>query len=416
MKKVLIFSSTYNIGSNLGGIGLRLWELAQVLADYHQITLITKGPSDFSHPGIEFKVFNEDSWCQKIDHSDVIICSDLPDTRILLYAHDKGKQIITENSVPIEHLYYSNVQNSSNPDKYYQDILTRFKLQILLTDHFIVRSRVEYQTLLAVIAMVDRLNYTTYDKETGMLKNLISFIPIGFNKYSDQHANTIELYKDKIDFLYNGGIWDYFDVLKIAQALMNLKNRSVDTSCTFMYLPPDQEIREYKRLRNFIQKNNLNDQIKFIKNKIPHYERDQYVKAAKAIICIGKEGIENLTCHRLRLRDVFLYNKPIIVDGFGATADLVKMLDIGLVVDNLVEVEDAMQTILFDNEKYSQLVNNIKKVRHQFLFENNIQSLLDFIEGSQKAADIKVKTEHSQLVKKLLNEYLELQSEPVYPI
>lgn len=414
MKKIVIFASSYTIGSNMGGIGIRLWELAQVLSKYHRVQIVTDSPSDFKYNNIKFTIFNEEDWRGLVDNCDTIISTDMPDTRILMYAHAKNKQIITENAVPIEHLEYSSVVNSSSPDQTYEEIMARFKLQVLLTDHFISRSLIGKQTLITSIAMMGRLNYTNYNPAKD-LKIILSYIPIGFNRESDAHAGNSWFSSEKSDYIWNGGIWNYFDANMIPKAVSKALKMNSDISVMFMYTPPEnQYIPEYIMLKEAVDNLNLHQKIRFISEDIPHYERDGYLKNTKAIICIGKDTIENYTCHRLRLRDVFLYRKPIIIDKYGATAQLVREYGIGITVGNDEELVKALKTIKEDNNLYCSLVNNIEKIREQFVIENNIQNLLGFLNKGEKAPDITGnRKRHEILVNDLLKKYPSLMESPV---
>lgn len=387
MKKVLIITSIYNIDSSLSGIGLRLWELAQSLSDYFNICILAKDDSDFYHQNIIIKKFSNCNWRYEINESDVIITSAMPDTKVLLYAHNINKPIISENAIPIEHLDYHNVLFSQNPDQLYQDILVGFKLQVLISDYFVARSNVERQTLIATLGMMGRINYSTYSRFL-QLDKLMTYIPIGFNKYSEQHMLDTEYNDNPVDFVWNGGLWNFYNPCEIPKALQLLGHAANGVMVLFMYIPPaEQIVEEYQKLFNCIDDLNLKDQIKFAEINISHYQRDSLMKRAKALICIGRESIENLTCIRLRLRDVFLYNKPIIVDDFGATAQFVKENNIGICVKNTLELANAIIKIKYDTKYYNRLVENIKRIRADYKFENNMEDLINYIKNPKKAPD-----------------------------
>ncbi len=139
------------------------------------------------------------------------------------------------------------------------------------------------------------------------------------------------------------------------------------------------------------------------------------ILSSKAFICIGRDYIENYTCHRLRLRDVFLYNKPIIVDGYGATANIVKYYNIGVVVNGQDELLEAMIKLKHDKSYYNSLVQKIKDVREKFIIENNIQNLLDFIDSSELAKDKSDGSEHNMRLTAYIEANKMIIESPSYP-
>ncbi|PFD09613.1 MULTISPECIES: hypothetical protein [Bacillus cereus group] len=386
---ILIDASTYSIGNSMGGIGVRLWELAQVLSKNYFITFLVNKESDFEHPNIKFEIYQESNWKELIDHCDAIITTDLPDTRFLIYAHEKNKLIISENQVPIEHLEYYKVRMAMDPNLCYNDIVSRYKLQILVTDHFITRSSVERATIIASLVLLGRIDYDEYNNSKN-LSTILSHIPIGFNSFSDEIKNNTIGIDKTIDFIWNGGIWDFYEPCIVPEAIRKLKDRNIDVNMKFMYFPSNEQLfKEAMNLHNKTKELQVEDQIKFVQEYIPHLQRDKLLNASRAIIVYAKDSIENYTCHRLRLRDAFLYNLPVITDKYGATGDLVEQLNIGITVRNEIELARAMERIKYDEDFYQQLVLNLQKVREQFKVENHVHSLVNFLNNHKKLSSVR---------------------------
>lgn len=406
---------SFDLGSQMTGIGLRCWEIAQILSKVFDVTILTQNQSDFEYENIKMKSFKDSNWEKCIDDADTVFFTALPDARMLLYAHQNKKQIISENAIPIEHLDYHNVRGAADPDRFYQEIMARFKLQLLVTDHFIARSSVERETLLASMGMAGRINFDNYLPEKN-LKHMVSYIPIGFNSYSDIYSQEAETDPENIDFIWNGGIWNFYDTSIIPKVAARLKGKIADFHFAFMYSPPkNQFVEEYEILIEEIYNNNVGDCVHFMKNEIPHYKRDSIMKASRVIVCIGKETIENLTCHRLRLRDVFLYSKPIVIDSYGATANIVEMYGLGITVSNDEELENALYCLREDKDLYDQFVNNINRVRKKFLIDDHVDNLIKFIRSSEKARD-SLHLNKIPLLDQLIREHPGLINEGISPI
>lgn len=416
MKKVTFVASGYEVSNAMAGVGLRIWELAQVLASEFAITILTPTRSDLEFPGITFVTRDNGGWLQAIEQSDAVVFYDMPDTSMLLFAHRLGKQIVCENAPPFEHLEYRSIRYAEKPDVQYTALVDAFKLQVFLSDHFIARSSVERAGVLAALALCGRLNYINYDV-SATLDHLVSHIPVAFNRHSDAIAEAAMPTLEPVDYVWNGGIWDYYDPTSVVKAVGKLSTRGVPLCVRFMYMPPhNQEIVEAQSLTTVIRELDLNEQVAIHRDFIPHQSCDGVVRSNRAIICIGKPGIENQTCHRFRLRDVFLYRMPIIIDRHGASGDLVRQFGIGLIVDgrDIDELADAMHRLVVDQQLYEQCVTQIDTVRNMFTYEDHIDGLVRFLRDGRRAPDIGT-LKHHQAVTTLLNQRSTLEQPPVYP-
>jgi hypothetical protein len=78
---------------------------------------------------------------------------------------------------------------------------------------------------------------------------------------------------------------------------------------------------------------------------LKHQYRDKVIDRSAALIFMGRPGIENETCVRLRLRDTLLYRRPLIVDSFGASGQYVLQRKIGVVAQSL-NIEDIRAAVV----------------------------------------------------------------------
>lgn len=388
MKKVLILLNDYQISDNMSGIGLRMYEIAQVLSKYCEITIYSRKHSNLNFFNINIVGYKDDNWKKHVEKCDTVISTDIPDLKMLLYAYQLNKQIIVENAIPIEHLFYDKIKKSNDIDHLYSTLIKQYYFQLLISDSFIVHSLPHEQTLISSLALVGRINSLSYSNDK-QLEGLIHNIPIGFNSYSDNQSVIMKYdteYDDGSysDFLWSGGIWDYLNPTLIVDGLRYSKTKY---KVYFLYGPPDdQYISEYQNLKNNITRYDIKS-INLLE-KVPHEKRDVYIHHTKNLICIGKNTLENKTCHRLRLRDCFLYNKPIITDSFGATGQFVQATNIGMTVSNEQELSTAMEILMNDKQRYQEYVSSIKKIRSKFLIDNNIKTLLNAILIDRRAKDI----------------------------
>jgi glycosyltransferase involved in cell wall biosynthesis len=412
---VAIVIPPYRVDSGMGGIGLRAWELAQVLGQRLPVTIVARSGSDLAAEGVRCVPVSEESWREAIDSCTAAIFYDMPDTRMMLWAHRAGKLVISENGVPIEHLHYQGIRSAKDPDAAYEDLVLRFHLQVLLSDHFILRSSVARSTLIASLSLVGRLGYFHFDRSPS-LEHLFSWLPIGFNLHSAAHAESSPATMAPVDFVWSGGIWDFYEPVAVARAVARLALAGDPVTVRFMYMPPgDQILEEGARLAAAVRKLKIESLVNFHRPALPHYQRDGVVKSARAAVCIGKDGIENQTTVRLRLRDSFLYGLPIVIDRHGATGDLVRALGIGIAVD-ASDIDDIARGLaaLKDPELHRRLTDNITRLRPQFSIDSHVDRLIEVVESARRAPDIGTER-HRRLVEELLARHPKLEESPRYP-
>ena len=406
----------YQVDSQMAGIGVRAWELAQVVARKMPVTIVARRHSDLSCENVTFLEAGDASWLDRVKQCSAALFYDMPDTRIMLQLHRAGVLLISDNAATIEHLEYSSIRDSGNPDAIYEELIARFKLQLLISDHFIVRSQVALSTLCVQLSLVGRLSYINYNRSAS-LDHLISYIPIGFNRLSDNHASATSPSLAKIDLVWNGGIWDFYDPVMFAHALALLDRAGTPVTARFMYMPPaNQLLREGARLVQAVRELRLEHLVHFHEDRLDHYERDAVVKSARAAVCIGKKGIENFTSIRLRTRDCFLYRLPIIVDNHGATASLVTELGIGVAcnTDSADELAAGIAKLCCDESFYKQVLRNLDRVRPQFEIDRYVPKLLEVIEQKRRAPDAGT-SKHNELLAEMLTKHPFLEESPVYP-
>lgn len=390
--KLVMFAAPYRVDEHLSGVGLRLWELAQVLAAERITVTIAaapraRGASALSWPGVHIVDFTEDTWPLLVEDCEAVLTTDLPDPRVLLAAHDAGRLIVTENAVPYEHLDYTSLRADADPQARYGDILDAFRVQTLLSDHFLARSEPERAGLLAALATAGRLT-VAHHALSPTLDHLISLLPIGFNRFSAAHAADAAVSALPVDLLWNGGIWDYLDPIAALTALAALRDDGVLLSMRFLY-PAVSDIPAAGHLPEQVHALGLDGQVDIAGEALPYTARDGHVKPARVIVCLGKDGIENHTCHRLRLRDALLYRLPVLIDSHGASGMWAKAHGIGAAIDpaDTTALAVAMRSLAHDTATRRIHTEAITACRDRLSYEANTEGLLRFLDTGRRAPD-----------------------------
>lgn len=401
MSRIGILAGPYPVDEQLGGIGLRLWEIAQVLADAgHQVTVCAPRASDFTHPGVTVVAGQQEETAAE---SDAVITTDLPDTRVLLAAYEHGTLLVAENAPPLEHLHYESFTGPDAEDLY-RDTVARWRLQLLLSDHLLVRSEAERASTLGALVATGRMS-ALHHRAGADLASLVSLVPIGYNRHSRRAADTgVSRDDQRCDLLWNGGVWDYCHPGPVLRAMA--ADRSSNLTLRLLYAPPPGRLEPLLAKATEL---GVRDRMSWPGDAVPHGSRDGWVKTARALVITGGRTAENMTCHRLRLRDAALYGLPVVVDGHGATGDLVAALGIGSVADpgHPHQLAAALHRAVTDGPDRSRYLSALDLARGpggRFGLERHLQPLLRLLETGHRAPD-RPDRRHQDSIQALLTQH-----------
>ncbi|WP_327258150.1 hypothetical protein [Streptomyces sp. NBC_01244] len=402
MSRIGILAGPYPVDDQLGGIGLRLWEIAQVLADAgHEVTVCAPRPSAFTHPGVTVVAGRPEEVAAS---SDALISTDLPDTAVLLAAYESGTLLAVENAPPIEHLHFDSFAGA-DADALYRDTVARWRLQLLLADHLLVRSEAERASTLGALVAAGRMS-ALHHRAGADLAGLVSLVPIGYNRHSLQAADAAAVREEGVcELLWNGGVWDYCHPSPVLHALA--VDRTSGFTLRLLYAPPPGRLEP---LLAQAAELGVEDRLILPDGPVAHRARDGWVKAARAVVITGGRTAENMTCHRLRLRDAALYRLPVVVDGYGATGDVVAALGIGPVVDpdHPQALAAALRRAVADGPdraRYLDALDDARSPRRgRFALERHLNPLLALLESGRRAPD-RTERHHLDTIHALLTQH-----------
>ena len=415
--RLTIFTGAYPVGQDIGGIGLRYWELAQALAGTGvHTTLVCPPGSDpsWTRAGVAIETFGEDTWRDRVDASAAVMTGAEPDPRVILHAHRAGKLLIAEAGVPVEHLDYDLLRGAEDPARVYAEVLATYQLQVLTADHMVTRAEIERAGVYATLACLGRLSPLQHAR-SRTLDHLVSLLPIGFGQAADLAARAAPVTAEPVDFTWSGGIWDFYDTGAVTAALTLLREEGVRPRVRFLYAPPaHQLVDEAGRLEAAVRREGLQDQVQRYPGPLDHTARDGVLKASRALVCLGRPGVENEICVRLRMRDALLYRTPVVVDRHGASGDWVRAQGIGLAVDTRDprQVADALTALARDTAAYTGCLHALERIRPNHFFEANIGPLLRVLEAGERAPDAGCSAQ-SAAVERLLADFPALNDAPL---
>jgi hypothetical protein len=407
----------YVVGNRQAGVGVRAWELAQALAPHLPVRIVARGEGDLSCANVDFVEASD--WTGRrraLEEAAAVVFFDLPDTAEMLRMDAIGKVIISENAPPLEHLEYHAVRSAGDPDRVHRLLVAAYELQVLLSDQFLVQSSAARVALISSLCHLGRLARANYEGDPT-LDRLTSWMPVGFSLASAEAARNARPSMSMVDFTWSGGLWDFYDPVAVVRAVELLDKMGRSITVRFLYPPPaDQVLAEAKELARSIVASKVGHLVEILERPPRHQDRCGALLSGRATICIGKPGIENLTCVRLRLRDTLLYAKPLLVDEFGATAEVVRSLGIGTVVDprHPRDLAEAMYRLARQEDLRAGQVKRIREVRRQFTLDQFVPKLVSFVRRGERAADARA-TQRQRRVNEILERFPELRRSAATP-
>ncbi|GAA1935300.1 glycosyltransferase [Kitasatospora viridis] len=372
---IVVDAGSYALsGTAIAGVGQRLAEIAQVLGDRYTVRVIAAPAADTVDLGAAQQVAPGGEAARAIAAADAVLFFDTPDRDRIELAVAHRKLIIGECRAPIEHMSYPSVLACADPTGEHQRFLGTYRRMLQVTHHFLCRSQVERAALLSTLCAFGRITPADTAR-SATLDHLVSTVPVGFSRRGMAAADAAEPVH-LADFLWTGGIWSFFEPLMLVEAVRILRDRGVPASAAFLHAAPTPDTRAtIGELARSIAEFGLDDRVLLHTEPLALPDRDQYVKSARAYVCIAKRGAENETGTRLRLRDTWLHGVPTVIDPHGISGDLVAHERLGVVLHepSAESLADALQQV------QEGAVDRPGR-RMERLYENSLAAFMDWLD------------------------------------
>jgi hypothetical protein len=334
--------------SSLGGIGLRARELAAEITRVADVTVFSPGslPEQLG-AGVRL-VTRDAAWDGELRRNDLVYSFDSPSPERLSAVIDSGKPMIVENTPPLEHALYPSLVRSADREDVYRNTVETYRRQLANGTFFTCRSAVERATLVANLCVTGRVTVEAM-RASGALDGLVSTIPIGFSE-SDAAAARRELSgaspERTFRVVWSGGLWTYLDPIFALNAVRMARSRGVPVELVFLYGRENADnTAVLSGLLDAVEKHGCGDFVTVRRTPLGRAEYFRVLAGASALICVGRRGVENDTCVRLRARDSRLFGLPTVLDRHGPTFDELTRDGLAHGADDPEEGADALAAI-----------------------------------------------------------------------
>lgn len=351
MNSLVLDAGSYSLDQeSIGGIGLRVAELAAALA--HHFSVFVYSPATGAREPVDVGaaelVTDEHDWRGLLADAQAVFFFDMPDAARIEDARDAGVVIVSENTPPIEQLEYPRLRRDGIFDtRAYQHLVDTYRKQLTCSDLFIARSDVERTTLIANLCAYGLLSVEDLAR-SRQLDHRITTVPIGYSTTTAAPAAprpTAAPAAGPREVLWTGGLWAFMNPVAAVRAVAVARAAGVEITLRFLHAAPHPDTAAARaEISDVAAGLGITDHVVLHADPMRHDDRDHYLRHAAGLICLARPGIENRTCVRLRVRDSRLHGLPLLVDPFGATATelgadglavAVDPDDIGAIADHL---------------------------------------------------------------------------------
>ncbi len=399
MPNVLIITEDY-VGSHMGGVGVRYWEIAHVLARECNVTLAIPNATDLHSQRVRLVPFDlkGGNLRQLGEWADVIVTHGF-----VFHFHPYLRELALPVAIDLYNPYLleSLVMHSKGDVAgwipAYEEYL-RVQLEMLRAgDFFFCASERQRDYWLGMLHAQKRLNPHTYLQDPS-LRRLIDVVPYGLQDGKPRRRKPVLKgvlpgidSRDRL-ILWAGGVWDWLDPLTPIRAMAMLESAHPDYKLYFLGIrhpnPVVPLMEMAQQAVELSQELGLYGKSVFFGEWVPYQERESYLAEADLAVLAHPEHIETHFSFRTRMLDCIWAGLPMVVTDGDAMADWVRQERLGLVVPHgdVAAMASAIETLLSAPAPDS-FEQTFAHLREKLRWENVVEPLRDFCLHPRFSAD-----------------------------
>ncbi len=347
MSSILIISHDV-IGQRMAGPGIRMWELARVLARHLPVTLIAPKPIDLLPPAnlnIGHYTWGDTASIEPYLRAATNIFANgyVASAHPELLKHPGRLIIDLYDPIALENLEL--FRNHPLAERQEQAKRDSDLLRALLTrgDHFVCATERQRDLYIGGLLTLGRITPAIIDQDP-LLHRFIAIIPFGVSDDPPQASGqpTLRGVLDDLSaehaiILWSGGLWDWMDPLTLVRAMPQVLARVPHARLVFLagrhpgQVPEMATVQQTRQLAADLGL--LGCGVHFYDEWIPYQRRADFLLEATVMVSLHRSHLETrYAAVRSRILDHFWVGRPSVVSADDAAADLIKEHQAGEVV------------------------------------------------------------------------------------
>ncbi len=341
----LLIISPDVVAANMGGVGMRYWELAGALAGHARVSLAVPNQTNLTPQRFSVHTYTQGNALtleSLVADSDIVLLSGFS-----MYHHPFLREIPQYRVIDLydptvlENLERFAARPMKEQEALHHTGVIAYNDLLALGDFFVCASEKQRDYWLGALSSVNRVNPRTYAADPT-LRQLIDVVPFGLQDDPPQHTQRVLKGRfpgigegDKV-IVWGGGLWDWLDPLTAIEAMPAVLDRVPEARLFFMGTRhPNPDVPPSRMARQAIERAaqlGLKDRTVFFNDWVPYSLRANYLLESDIGISLHGDHIETRFSVRTRLMDYLWANLPMVVTGGDTLSDLVTAHGLGCVV------------------------------------------------------------------------------------
>ncbi|WP_223694589.1 glycosyltransferase [Leifsonia poae] len=401
-RRVLVITGD-PVGERMAGPAIRAWNIARLLADEHDVRLVSMSSAIPLDDRVEVGVISHHRPSSVSAHeewADIIIVQG--HALELFPSLEKSRKILVVDvydPLHLEQLEQGKGQSLKAWNKQVNEATDALNHQLQLGDFFLCASEQQRHFWLGQLAALGRINAYTYSRDND-LDSLIAVAPFGVPSEDPVHVKPVMRgvvpgisEGDKV-VVWGGGIYDWFDPEILIRAIAKLAQKHPEIRLFFMGVkhpnPAVPEMEAVARARLLAGSLGVNGKnVFFNESWVPYEDRQNYLLEADLGVSTHFQHVETTFSFRTRILDYLWAGLPIVTTGGDSFGRLVAAESLGASVPerDLDALADAIEKLLFNDKAIAAARKNVARVRQEFTWVKTLAPLLEFCRNPIPAAD-----------------------------
>ncbi|WP_322513069.1 glycosyltransferase [Chloroflexus sp.] len=397
MNRLLIISQDV-IGRRMAGPGIRMWEIARVLASYMPVTLIAIKPIDLDpYPNIEFGYY--DFTCAGALQPHLERAHTVLANGFVVQVHPElldfqGKLIIDlYDPIVLESFEIFRHSPIADRERMFARDVESLCQALYRGDHFLCATERQRDLYIGGLLTLGRITPALIDADP-LLRNLIDVVPFGVSDAPPQASGQPALRGVLDDLgpnheivLWSSGLWDWMDPQTLVKAMPQVLAAVPDARLVFLagrHPGPVHEMVTPQQTRQLAAELGLlGHGIHFYDEWIPYERRADFLLEAAVMVSLHREHLETrYAAVRSRVLDHLWVGKPTVLSAGDTAAELIVAHGAGetVPIGDVNAVASALIRLLVDRQRRAAQGANAVALGQRLRWSQVVQPLLRMIE------------------------------------
>ncbi len=389
MRVLFVFDGS--LTKERSGPAIRCLELAQVIAEQHEVTVATSQKSNLQadHISIRSDVAQNRSLLGRLarDH-DVVVTQGLVLTKFP-FLRGAAKFLVVDLYDPylLEYLAHPHPRL---PELGFLRQLHSVNRQLMQGDFFLCANERQRDHWLGALGALGRLDPSQYARDPSF-NDLVGVVPFGMpsqpprKQRSELRAAIPAIRPGDTVLLWAGGIWDWLDPLVIIRAVGEISKSRSDIKLVFLGTrdpnPNNRTMSMLERCKAEAKSMRVLDEtVIFLEGWVPYDERQNYLLDADIGVSAHPDTIESRFSFRTRILDYLWAGLPMIVSQGDGWSEYIsdKRLGMAVPMGDVAAWQAAIPSLVDDGNERAAIRRRIAALAPNFHWKTAAAPLVEY--------------------------------------